>query len=331
MRKVLKVASLALALSVIAFAGLTYWGLPSKLPSKPQLPGTVERGALEHGGRTRTWFAYVSTRLQAHPTLVIALHASMSSAGRVRQIFGYDFDLLAEEHGFIAVYPQGCDGDWNDCYVKGPFAAKIANIDDVGFLHALVDRLVRDHDADRAHVYVTGVSNGGAMAIRLALQTPDFARAYAIVISSMPVPENMAITPKGAPVSLLLMNGTADLMHRWGGGWTAPGKCNVTLITIHGGGHSVPHPARFGMRLLGNSNRDFHAADEIWKRIQQGAVRTTLRRSVRVRRVHLGLEGSALHVQGPPWRRQTLARNGPWNYPPLSPITIARKALGELR
>ena len=247
----------------------------------------------------------------------------MGTARRVRQIYGYDFDLLAEEHGFIAVYPQGYDGDWNDCYVKGPFAAKIENIDDVGFLHALVDRLVRDHDADRAHVYVTGVSNGGAMTIRLALQTPDFARAYAAVIASMPTPENMAITPKGVPVSLLIMNGTADPMNPWGGGdvafygvfsnrgpvlsaeasidyflkldglggppartqlpdidtsdgstaqrqrWTAPGKRSVTLITIHGGGHAVPHPARYGRRLLGNTNRDFHAANEIWNFFQQ--------------------------------------------------------------
>ena len=45
--------------------------------------------------------------------------------------------------------------------MKGPYAAKRENIDDVGFLHALVDRLVKDHDADRARVYVTGISNGG--------------------------------------------------------------------------------------------------------------------------------------------------------------------------
>lgn len=75
----------------------------------------------------------------------------------------------------------------------------IENVDDVGFLHALVHPLVKDHDADRAHVYVTGVSNGSEMTIRLALQTPDFARAYAAVVASVPAPENMAITPKGEP------------------------------------------------------------------------------------------------------------------------------------
>ena len=46
--------------------------------------------------------------------------------------------------------------------------------------------------------------------------------------------------------------------------WSAPGKRNVTLIRIQGGGHGVPHPATHGRRPLGNSNRDFHAANEIW-------------------------------------------------------------------
>ena len=323
MRRFFKIAVLAIVLPLVVFAGLALWALRHQLPPEPQLPGKVERGALDHGGRRRTWIAYVPTKLQAHPALVIALHASMGTAEQVRQVYGYDFDLLTEEHGFIAVYPQGYDGDWNDCNVKGPFAAKRENVDDVGFLHALVDRLVHDHDADRAHVYVTGVSNGGAMTIRLALQTPDFARAYAAVVASVPKPANMAITPKGEPVSMLFMNGTADPMGHWDGGdiafyglfsnrgpalstqasidyflkldglggpparmqfpdtdtsdgstaerqrWTAPGKRSVTLIRVQGGGHGVPHPATYGRRPLGHSNRDFHAANEIWDFFQQ--------------------------------------------------------------
>jgi len=323
LRGCLKTGFVAIILPLAAFSAVAFWGLRHKLPPEPPLPGKLERGELEHGGHTRTWIAYVPTKLRAHPALVIALHGSMSTAQQARRVYGYDFDLLAQAHGFIAVYPQGYKGHWNDCKAKGPFAAKIENIDDVGFLHMLVDRLAKDHDVDRSHVYVTGVSNGGAMTIRLALQTPDFARAYAAVVASVPAPENMAIMPKGEPVSMLLMNGTADPFNPWRGGdvalygvwgnrgpvlsakesveyflkldelggspertqipdsdtndgttaerqrWTAPGKRNVTLIAIHGGGHSVPHPATYGRPLLGNSNRDFHAANEIWNFFQQ--------------------------------------------------------------
>jgi hypothetical protein len=57
----LKVA-LFTALAVAAFAGLAFWELTHSLPAKPELTGKIERGALEHGGRTRTWIAYCPPR-----------------------------------------------------------------------------------------------------------------------------------------------------------------------------------------------------------------------------------------------------------------------------
>lgn len=322
MRRRLKIGCLSILLAAAAFLGLAVWAMWQSYPPLPKLAGHLERGALEHGGRTRTWIAYVPDRPQPHPALLIVLHASMGTGERARQVFGYDFDLLADRQGFLAVYPQGYEGHWNDIKARGPFAAKRENVDDVGFLHALVDRLAWDHDVDRGRVYITGISNGGGMVLRLALQTPDFARAYAAVVSSLPAPENLAVAPKNQPVSLLLMNGTGDPFNPWHGGdvvlygvwgnrgpvlsaqasidyfrklagldgapqvtrfpdrdpsdgstaersvWSAPGKRRVALVTIQGGGHEAPHPALYGPRLLGHSNRDLHAATEIWEFFQ---------------------------------------------------------------
>lgn len=322
MRRFLKIASWSIATAVAAFAAFAFWASQHSYPPAPELSGRIEHGALEHGGRTRTWIAYVPAKPAPSPALVIALHSSMSTGQQARVSYGYDFDRLADQQGFIAVYPQGYEGHWNDCKVKGPYAAKRENIDDVGFLHALVDKLVKDHDVDRARVYVTGVSNGGSMTLCLAFQTPEFARAYAAVVASVPTPENMAATPKNEPVSVLLMNGTDDPINPWRGGdvvlwpllanrgpvlsaqasvdyfrqlaglegaprvtsfpdrdpddgstverslWSAPGKRSVALYAVRGGGHSVPHPAMHGWRLLGHSNRDIHAANEIWEFFQ---------------------------------------------------------------
>jgi len=283
------------------------------------LAGKIEHGALEHGGRMRTWIAYLPAKAATHPGLVIALHSSMGTGEKAREAYGYDFDRLADQHEFIAAYPQGYEGHWNDCKLMGPYSAKRENIDDVGFLRALVDRLVRDHNVDRDHVYVTGISNGGSMTLCLAFEAPEFARAYAAVVASVPAPENMAVTPKNRAVSMLLMNGTNDPINPWHGGdvvlwpvlknrgpvlsaqasigyflkladlegvpqvtrfpdrdpsdgstverslWSAPGKRSVALYAIQGGGHSAPHPAMHGWRLLGNSNRDISAANEIWR------------------------------------------------------------------
>src|SRR5258708_64260 len=172
MRSRLKIAVWSIAIAGAVFAGLAFWALRHSFPPVPKLPGKIERGALEHGGRRRTWIAYLPTKPASHPALVIALHGSMGTGEQARTYYGYDFDLLAEQQGFIAVYPQGYEGHWNDCRVRGPFAAKRETIDDVGFLHALVDRFVKDHNADRARVYVTGISNGGATALVPPIPTP---------------------------------------------------------------------------------------------------------------------------------------------------------------
>ena len=318
MRRFLKIALLSIVVAVAAIAGLAFLALRQSFPPLPAMSGNTERGALDHGGRARSWIAYLPAKLAPRPALVIVLHGSMGSGEQARKYFGYDFDLLADKHGFIVVYPQGVDGHWNDCRLQGSFTAKRENIDDVGFLQAMVNRLVTEHQIDPTHVFITGASNGGAMALRVALQTPDLARAYAAVISSLPTPENLAVTPQDQAVSMLLMNGTDDPFVPWRGGdvelygvwgnrgtvlsapasidyfrklaglssaprvtsfpdrdpsddssvqrsyWSAPGKRSVALYTIEGGGHRVPHPAMYGMRLLGHSNRDIHAAHEIW-------------------------------------------------------------------
>src|ERR1044072_5910367 len=96
-RRCLRIALLALVLLLIVVAGLGFLALPGTLPTEPRLPGRLERGALEHGGRARTWIAYLPTKPRAHPPLVIVLHASMGTAERARRVYGYDFDRLPRE------------------------------------------------------------------------------------------------------------------------------------------------------------------------------------------------------------------------------------------
>ena len=319
MRRMLAIALAVTSALAAGVSGLAYWALWQSLPPMPALTGEFQHTTLQHGGRTRSWRAYVPVARPKLPALVVVLHSSMGSAQQARAMFGYDFDVLADRHGFIVAYPNGVDGHWNEAKRKGPFSAKQQNVDDVGFLHALVDELVESDSVDRSRVYVAGVSNGGSMVLRLALETPEFARAYAAVVASIPTPENMAAVQTRRAVSMLIMNGTKDPLNPWDGGevvlrgvwgsrgmvmstpasidyfralagldaaadvtafadrdstdgstverslWTAPGKPRVALYAIKGGGHDVPHPATYGRRLLGNSNRDIHAASEIWE------------------------------------------------------------------
>jgi polyhydroxybutyrate depolymerase len=312
--------ALGIALTVlVAFGALLWARFGSMVPApEPALSAKIAEGTLEHGGRSRHYLYYVPANVSAQPALVLAFHGSMGDGEQARAGYGYAFDRLADEHGFVVVYPDGVERHWNDCRKAAPYAAHTLGIDDVGFARALVDRFAAERGVDRTKVYATGVSNGGQMAIRLALEAPDLVRAVAPVIASVPAEENMDCKPKGAPVSILFMNGTGDPFNPYGGGnvelygvwgnrgkvlptvdsavyfaalagfrgepqrdtlpdrdtsdestverarWSEPGKKPVVLYTIHGGGHSVPHPVGRGPRLLGRTNADITAADEIW-------------------------------------------------------------------
>jgi polyhydroxybutyrate depolymerase len=210
--------AIAGAVLLVALALFAAWGLRYRAAPQPELPGDLVEGSLEHEGRARSWHAYLPARRAGRPALVFVLHGSGGDWKQARGGYAYDFDLLAEEHGFLAIYPDGFEKHWNDCRKAAPYAANTLDVDDVGFLRALVERFAAEHGADRARVFATGISNGGQMALRLALEAPDLVRAVAPVVASLPAERNMDCKPAGRPVSVLIMNGTRDPMNPWDGG-----------------------------------------------------------------------------------------------------------------
>ena len=205
----------AIVLTLLLFGA--FWLRFQRVP-EPRLPGALVEGSLDHAGRTRTWHAYLPARRAPAPALVLVLHGSSGDWAQARGGYAYAFDELAETEPFIPVYPDGFEGHWNDCRKAGPYAANTLDVDDVGFLRALVARFAAEHGADRTRVFATGISNGGQMALRLALEAPELVRAAAPVVASLPAERNMDCKPAGRPVAVLIMNGSADPMNPWAGG-----------------------------------------------------------------------------------------------------------------
>jgi polyhydroxybutyrate depolymerase len=125
---------------------------------------------------------------------------------------------LADRYGFIAVYPNGMDAQWNDGRGR-TWRRNSGNrdADDVGFISALIDHLVASDQADPARVYVTGLSNGGMMTLRLGCELDSRLAAIAPVIANMPKAIAADCRPEG-PLPVLLMNGTGDPLVPWEGG-----------------------------------------------------------------------------------------------------------------
>jgi polyhydroxybutyrate depolymerase len=219
----MRLRALALGFGVVAagLAGAYRFFVHAPRPELPALSGELRRGSLRAGERERSWAVYVPATLAPRPALVLALHASMGDGEQMRAGTGYRFDELADRDGFTVAYPDGFEEHWNDCRRVAPYRANTLDVDDVGFLRALVARLVLDLGVDPARVFATGLSNGGQMAYRLALEAPDLVAAVAPVAAGLPDEENLDCARGGRPVAVLIVNGTLDPMNPFAGGRVA--------------------------------------------------------------------------------------------------------------
>lgn len=225
--RILKVLFGGLILVAAAIAALFFYFLYSPAPDAPQLSGELTRGTIDAGGFTRTYLAYMPEGLPAGSPLVVVLHSSGGNSDKIRMETGYGFERLADTHGFAIVYPDAYEGNWNGCNTIGDYSANTLDIDDVGFLTAVVDRLVEDLDVDPDRVFAAGVSRGGHMAFRLAIEKPVRYRAIAAVAANVPAAENFKCEAAGRGASsVMIMNGTEDPLNPFDGG-------EVTLFGLY--------------------------------------------------------------------------------------------------
>ncbi|BEV15952.1 prolyl oligopeptidase family serine peptidase [Herbaspirillum sp. DW155] len=158
------------------------------------------------GNLSRAYFSERNAIGEPQP-LIIALHASGSSGSLMARATG--LTEIAEAAGYMIVYPNGTGlaidaRTWNSGGCCG--YAQMHKVDDVAFLRALIDKLVKDGLADPKRVYLVGVSNGGMMAYRMAAEAPELFRAVAVVSAVLDVPPE---TVK-APMPLLHIHGSDD-------------------------------------------------------------------------------------------------------------------------
>jgi len=176
-------------------------------------PGTTE-GALFHGGRRRTFLVHVPPQYQqTRPApLVILLHGGNGSGAKMEQMTG--FDTVADREGLVAVYPDGTGPlkTWNGGICCG-YAVE-NNVDDVGFIMALLDHLENTLCLDCRRVFVTGASNGAFMAHRLGCEAPNRIAAIAPVAGQEGSPTCSPVRP----VAVMQIHGTLDAHAPWNGG-----------------------------------------------------------------------------------------------------------------
>jgi polyhydroxybutyrate depolymerase len=267
---------LALISALLVLAGCT--GPSSAAPQGFTAGSTAH--SISFGGLERSYRLYVPAGLQAAAPLVIMLHGGFGSAAQAERSYGWN--QLADREKFVVAYPDGVGRAWN---VNGGCCGRPAKqeLDDVGFISAVVGDVAANVSVAGDRVYATGISNGGMMSYALACGTDVFAAIG---------PDSATqLDPCGAPhpTSVMAIHGTADRMIRYDGEpgmgiahidgppvpdvnafWRNVDECGppavssngqvttstadcadtraVTLITIDGAGHQWPgsQPIREG-------------------------------------------------------------------------------------
>lgn len=200
-----------LAVLVMALAGCRDGGHARGTPGAQPIPVGQSTQTLVSGGASRTFHLYRPQGLPDAVPVVVMLHGGFGSGAQAER--SYHWDAEADRGHFLVAYPDGLNRAWNAGSCCGEPERR--NIDDVGFITAMVDTLARQIPVDRARIYVAGMSNGAMMALRLGCQTDVFA-AIAPVAGTL-----LTDCSAARPTSVLQIHGTADDRVPYGGG---PGK-----------------------------------------------------------------------------------------------------------
>ena len=194
-------------LTILLLCGL-FWLTASAVTLAAPVSETLKSG----GDLRNYWLVRPEGIEKTKPApLLMVLHGSAGSGEDMMTVTQRGFERLADKEKFVVVYPDALERRWND---QG------GTVDDVGFLLAIVDKLVADGLVDKSRVYVAGISNGGMMAQRLACEQADRIAGIATVAGGLPEPLQATCKPARA-LPVLVIQGTEDPIVPWSGGAVA--------------------------------------------------------------------------------------------------------------
>ena len=180
-----------------------------------QLPRMI-RKTMRHDGVTRVYHVRLPNGFdRAVPApVVIALHGGGGTGRRFDRVTAGTLTAAADRKGVVLVFPEGVNRQWCDGRVEHLKTSR--SYDDVGFIARIIDTVAQEYGIDSTRVYVTGISNGGFMAVRLAMDLPQKIAAVAPVAAQIPVV--LQDRKPARPISVMIVNGTNDPIVPFNGG-----------------------------------------------------------------------------------------------------------------
>ncbi|MBX3611891.1 MAG: hypothetical protein KF871_18510 [Hydrogenophaga sp.] len=211
---------------------LLAWLCLLPLAASAMAPGT-HRMELVHGGLTRYYLVHMPQRLSPQPRLVLAFHGGGGHAEIMARDRLYGLVEQSELSGDVLVFPSGYSrwprgrlATWNAGLCCGE--ARDRNVDDIGFVRALLDHLRTQWAYDARRVYAIGMSNGGMLAHRLACEMPGTFAAIGAVAGTDGTPRCVP----SKPVSVLHIHARDDDRVLFGGGSGSASATHADFVSV---------------------------------------------------------------------------------------------------
>jgi polyhydroxybutyrate depolymerase len=264
-------------------------------------------GALVSSGVERDYLLYVPDSYDpAVPTpLVVSIHGFAEWPAHQANVSRWTD--LADEYGFIVVFPSGTGFPQRWRMVGTPGNGSNA-LQDVTFISDLIDQLAGEYNIDPARIYANGLSNGGGMSFVLSCELSERIAAFGSVSGAYLTPWE-ACKPS-RPMPAILFHGTADTTVPYDGGpsrafhlpfpdvpaWVdmlaerngcigsglesqVSGEvsrlqymdcaADVVFYTITGGGHTWPGGDTLPEAIVGYTTQELDATQLMWDFFQQ--------------------------------------------------------------
>lgn len=162
-------------------------------------------------GDTRTYWLHIpDINFDNPPPLVVVLHGTGGNGERMLAIG--DFVNHANSEKYVVAAPNSLGRAFNEG--SGRIGKTFMHVDDVAFIEGVIQDVADNLPIDAGQVFVTGLSSGGAMAQRFALETEIPIAALASVSGHLWVPGRQPRIPR----PLLLMFGDTDPLNPVDGG-----------------------------------------------------------------------------------------------------------------
>ena len=167
--------------------------------------GPIE--TITHNGLERKYIIYTPQGYDGNSKLPLLLNFH-GFDGQAGDYMSYsNMRSTADSENFILVYPQGTDLDgsphWNAALNGGD---NKSDVDDLGFIEALINKLSSENLIDLKRVYAVGYSNGGMMSYALACYKSGLISAIGSVSGYMLQTE---CSPSHS-IPLIKLHGTTD-------------------------------------------------------------------------------------------------------------------------